>query len=447
MLKKIFVFVTYILISTTSLLGQCPNRDSLWQRLVFLRDASNLSPKEELAELLPISVKINSCPYRNDSTHAFLLRRIGANFYLQSDFARAVQYYLESIKIVSSKANSSRVNIRDLISSYYFLSVFYGSLDNVNEEMKALDSCIAYSIRLRMTSDIACVAALYKKVEYFFDIGDYHRCINHAIMCEKFALEYANRETEKMNVLAGITNAESSLLWRVKAMLVLKEYESAETLLTDKVEEYRRIGLERYLGALYSQLAEVQVNKGNYKQALLFYNTSLRYDQKAGYDFNCKQTLKDIGYYIYFQHFVDGNMALVYYKNALGYINKDITRNVADIFESLNIYTLIANVYVRKRNFDSAYHYYQLAFDQIKRGTNEAAILLSPPEEFIKHKKIYYLTRLLIDKADAYKEQYKYTGQKNALREAIRIYRVTDQLLDKIRAEQTELESKLVLAK
>ena len=443
MLEKIFVFVSYILISTISLLGQCPDKDSLWRRLVFLRDASNLSPKEQLAELLPISVEINSCPYRNDSTQAFLLRRIGANYYLESDYTRAIQYYLESIKIVSTTANSSRVNVRDLVSSYYFLSVFYSSLDNVNEEMNALDSCVAYAIQLQMTSDIACVAALYKKVEYSFDVGDYHRCVNYAMMCEKFAWEYASHETEKANVMAGITNAESSLLWRVKAMLILKEYESVETLLINKVDEYRRIGLENYLGTLYSQLAEVQVNKGNYKQALLFYNTSLRNDQKAGYNFNCKQTLKDIGYYIYFRHFADLNTALIYYKRAFAHTNKDITRSVADIFESLNIYTLIANVYVRKGKFDLAYYYYQLAFNQIKPGINESDILHSPPAEFIKNKKIYYLTRLLIDKADAYKEQYKYTGQKNELSRALSIYRITDQLLDKIRAEQTELESKL----
>ena len=98
---------------------------------------------------------------------------------------------------------------------------------------------------------------------------------------------------------------------------------------------------------------------------------------------------------------------------------------------------------MRKRNFDSAYHYYQLAFDQIKRGTNEAAILLTPPAEFIKHKKIYYLTKLLIIKPTLIKSNINITGKKMLSGQAIRVYRVTDQLLDKIRAEQIELESKL----
>ena len=354
----------------------------------------------------------------------------------------AIRYYRESIKVTSENKNKS-VRQKDLILSYYFLGVFYGSLNNVSEKMKALDSCIAYARRLNTPSDIACVAALYQKVEYYFDIGDYQRCIEYAIMCEKFALEYASHETEKRNVEVGRQNAESSLLWRVKALLVLKEYDQAEKLLTNKLEEYKKMGLDNYFGTLYSQMAELQLHKENYKQANFFFNTSLKWDMRAGYNFNCKQTTKDIGYSIYFRHFKDYGKALIYYKKALGYVNREKARNVADVFESLNIFTLIANVYVRMQDYDAAFKYYQLALDQIKPEITENSILQSPPEEFIKHKKIYYLTELLLDKADAYKEQYQYTHNMSSLQEAIRIYRLTDQLLDKIKAEQTELESKL----
>ena len=103
-------------------------------------------------------------------------------------FARAVQYYLEAIKIVSSTVNSSRVSVRILFPVTIFCRYFMSSSNNVNEEMRALDSCIGYAMQLEMPSDINCVAALYRKVGYFFDIGDYHRCIDYAIMCEKFAL-------------------------------------------------------------------------------------------------------------------------------------------------------------------------------------------------------------------------------------------------------------------
>jgi CHAT domain-containing protein len=442
MLGKIFALILCNLVSLTSLLGQCPNKDSLWKRLVYFTNSPKVTPSEQLSELLPILDKMNTCAYKDDSTHAFLLRRVAAGYYLQGDYLNAVRYFRESITMITDNAGKPNVKLKDLVPTYYFLSVFYAALHNVTEEMKAADSCIAYGMRLNMPSDISCVAALYKKVEYYFDIGDYHRCIDYAKMCEKFGSEYASHETDKMNVQAGRTSVESSLLWRVKALLTLKEYETAEKLLSNKFEEYKKNGLENYFGTLYSQLAQVQIYKGNYKQALVFYNAALKYDHQAGYNFNCKQTSKDIAH-LYFKYFNDGDKALAYYKNALEYKNTDPRRNIADLFESLNIYTNIADVYVGKGDFASAKNYYQLAFDQIKPGINEKDILLSSPAEFIKHKKIFYLTSLLIDKADAYKEQYRWNKQKNDLQEAIRIYKVADRLLDKIKAEQTELESKL----
>jgi hypothetical protein len=90
-----------------------------------------------------------------------------------------------------------------------------------------------------------------------------------------------------------------------------------------------------------------------------------------------------------------------------------------------------------------AYHYYQLAFDQIKPGTNENKILHSSADEFIRYKKIHYLTGLQIDKGDAFQKQYKSTRQKSTIQEAISIYKKTDQLLDRIKIGQAELESKL----
>ena len=73
----------------------------------------------------------------------------------------------------------------------------------------------------------------------------------------------------------------------------------------------------------------------------------------------------------------------------------------------------------------------------------ETDILRSSPDEFVKHKKIYYLTNLLISKGNAYKKQYEYNKQNAAIGKAISVYRVTDKLLDRIKTEQTELESKL----
>ena len=84
MLKQIFILFSSILF-TASLQGQCPDRDILWKRIIYLRDSSKAS-KEQLAELYGYLNKMNSCPYKNDSTHEALLRRIGMVNYQLADY-------------------------------------------------------------------------------------------------------------------------------------------------------------------------------------------------------------------------------------------------------------------------------------------------------------------------------------------------------------------------
>jgi CHAT domain-containing protein len=58
-------------------------------------------------------------------------------------------------------------------------------------------------------------------------------------------------------------------------------------------------------------------------------------------------------------------------------------------------------------------------------------------------KKRGYLSSLLIDKGDAYQRHYIATGESNSIREAIRIYKIADQFLDRIKTVQYDLNSKL----
>jgi tetratricopeptide (TPR) repeat protein len=158
--------------------------------------------------------------------------------------------------------------------------------------------------------------------------------------------------------------------------------------------------------------------------------------------FMCKQTTKEIGN-LYFRSLGGRENALVFFKKALTYINTDESKNLKDASESLDIFANIANIYSRKDLYNSAHYYFQLAFDQIRPGINETGILNSSSEEIKKVKKIHYLTALIIDKGDAYRKQFEGTKESGALGEAIRIYKVADQFLNKIKAEQTDVQSKL----
>ena len=343
--------------------------------------------------------------------------------------------------MIKALTGKSSVDKKVLVGGYWWLSKMYESLNMVTEKMKAIDSCIAVAERLNY-ADLANLAALGIKIEYYFDVGDYYRCIDFATKGEAVATKYASINNGN-NYQDGIRWVFTSLLWRIKALLILKDYKSAEELLAHKLEDCKKAGLKNYLGTIYTQLAEVELHKKNVEKALSFYKQALFSDHQARNDFSCKQTMNSIGYEIYFKQLNDGDKALNCYRNAFKYINKNETKKSVDTYESLNIYTNIGNIYLQKGAYDSTFKYFQLAFDQIKPGTNETDVLQSPPQEMIRHSKIHYLTNLIISKGYAYKKRYESSKRGTEIQKALSIYKTADKFLDRIKNEQTDENSKL----
>ena len=95
-----------------------------------------------------------------------------------------MQYRRKAIDITTANAGKPSVKLKiSARDAIIYLSVAYDSLNNFTEKMNALDSSSAIAMRLKYM-DRASLIALYTRVEYYFDIGDYHRCIDYAIKCE-----------------------------------------------------------------------------------------------------------------------------------------------------------------------------------------------------------------------------------------------------------------------
>lgn len=408
-----------------------------------MRDSSTVSTAAKLAEMLGFEERIAKCPYQNDSTHALLMQRIGAMYFYDADFLNASRYMQKAVDIVAANTAKPVINPSHNIKNYYNLAWIYDSLNNVTGRLKALDSCVALSLRLK-SADIYCITALHARVEYFFSVGDYDRCINYATMCERISREYCVGKA-KEEYLVGVQYALISLFWKVNALIKFNKYEMAEQLLSDKIEECKKVGLTgQHLAYIYQVMAETQLQKGNYQKTLLNYQKAFGCALKAGDNMGCKVILNNIGYDIYLKRLNNPDKALAYCKKALSYINKESSDKLADNFETLNVLGNIADIYARKRIYDSSSRYFQLALNQVRPGINELYLLQIPGEEFVKQKKMHYLAKLIIDKGDAFKQQYLATKKIQCLNQAVQVYKVADQLLDRIKSQQTELQSKLL---
>jgi CHAT domain-containing protein len=440
MCKRLAVLLSYGLLYSITLSGQCLGREELWNKLVQLRDSANITQQIQLRLLLAEESKLKSCPAQIDSAYTFLLRRIATTYYKVNEYENAEKYYRKYVNVIVLNINNPAINQQHVIPGYFGLALVYDSLNRVSDKMNAYDSCYSVGNRYHAV-DIYCLAALYKRVEFYFDIGDYNHCIDYAIACETYAKKYSAIGKNEYSV--GLNYISSSLVWEVNAMLILKRYEEVEKILGNQISTKGKLNAGINSSLIYSQLSQLDEYRGNYENALSHLKLAYLFERGRNNRIGCMEILNNIGYNIYFKHYRDFNNAHNYYRKALAYANQPGEGGKLDSIEVLNIYANIAGIYLNKGLFDSAFHYFKLAFNQVKSGAEETSILNSSLDEFAREKKIGYLTNLFIDKGDAYFSFYKYSKNSKAAEECIRIYKLTDKLLDKIKAEQFDLQSKL----
>ncbi|HEX5026763.1 MAG TPA: CHAT domain-containing tetratricopeptide repeat protein [Agriterribacter sp.] len=440
MSQKVHILIFAMLFSSAVLNAQCPNNDTLCKRIAFFASSSTIPANEKLKELLAWEKQAATCSTLPDTTRASLLNRIGSVFFARGDYMLAIQYLQKSIKITATLAQTSSAQSRVLIKKYFDLARIYDSLQHAGKRLVALDSCAAISARINAV-DVYYLFALYARVQYYFDIGDYNQCISYAGFCGKLGQQYTERNPGDQYD-TGTWYTFSSLGWIVNSFLRMGDYDSAEKLLANKVEECKKSGLNNYLGTVYGQLAEVKENQGNYVEALTLYKQALSWEAGWGSSYNCRVILNNMGV-LYGKRFNNTGQSLVYYKKALWYDDTKANRNRLDTLEMLNTASNIGYLFAQQNEFDSAFSYFQRSFDCIKTGIAEDDILHISLEEFARQKKMNYLTDLLINKGSAYLQQYKATGQKQVIESAVRLFKIADKLFDHMRNEQTDTGSKL----
>ncbi|MFT3704193.1 MAG: CHAT domain-containing protein [Agriterribacter sp.] len=435
MKRKFCLFTFFCLMSVGILLAQCPNRDSLWNRLVFLTNASGKVPgsPDQLKELLRYESHINGCSYRNDSTHAFLLQRIAVLYFQQGNYVNAVKEIKKSIAIINYNRNSTSINLKHLTRSYYILYRFYKELKKDAEKMAAIDSCVFLSIRLNAI-DINTLDALGEQVKYVFDVGNYKKAYELCILGESLSEQSGCKNSnEFINFFSG---------WKVNSLIALKEYRVAEKIVQDQIRTYSLKNASQDLGTVYEQLAQLQVETFDIEKAKINFQKAYQYDLKNNQIFGCAQTLNNLAYYIYFRHARDFEKSITFYKKALQCINTIKIPGAIETFESLNIYGNIAAAYVQERKYDDAFKNFQIAFDKIKPGITEKEIIQSGWIDS-SYSRTRYLVGLMIKKSEAYIKRFKETHVLEDAYEAMRICKLTDHFLDKIKSRQSEIQSKL----
>jgi len=407
--------------------SQCPDRISIATRLTALKIAgiNNGDQLKELKGYLPL---IEKCPVKNDTVQAYLLQRIGALYSLENDYKSAVAWSRRSIDIAN--ANLPTVSRSDfLIKVYNYLQMFYDSLNMPRQKMEAIDSCIHLAMQSdRVNNDV--IFNVWQRVDYCLDIGDYQRCADYSKMGEDIT-RYCDNNEDSLVYAASFFNL------RINSLILMSRFEEAETILQKRINEHKKRKDEKNCGVYYNQLAEISTQKQEYDKSLFFLSRSLKWNKAIHRQLYCKQTYNNIGF-LYQSRLNIPDSALPYFRAALNCRNEVVQDNVMDAIETLNIYDNIANVFAFKNKFDSAYFYYQKAFNQLRPGIDEQTVLNFSADEFIANKKMQYLTGLIKDKGDAHLLEYSRSGDMKCLKRAIGIYKIASLVLTRVKTEQAE---------
>jgi CHAT domain-containing protein len=424
------------MVSLQQALSQCPESNRVLARVIALRD-SQVPFVEQKKELLGYILQFQQCQARNDSALVHLLQRTGALSYLLGQYQDAVLYTNDAVQRLKNLA-PQYFNMPLMVKMYHYLNIFYDSLHLTANKISAIDSSVFYAINNDLVNN-EILNNIMQRVEYSYNIGDYIRCINDAKIADNLNARYGSGQD-------SVYYEEFFFNYRINSMIELKEVDSAEKMVATKINRFIQQGKKKLCGTLYNQLSRINVRNGKYPEALGNLKLSFECNRLLNYPLGCKQSLNNIGF-CYFQYLNDPQSAKSYYAKALTYNSLTAENKDINLVENVNIIGNIANVFAKLNRFDSAFVYFDKAFQLVGKKYNEQRLLNISDDEFKTLPNIHYLTSMVRDKGDAYFQRYKVTGDKKWLDESIAVFRTADKLLTRIKKGQKELLSQLLWRK
>ena len=436
MLNKLLIPFACSLLLTVPLPGWAtgPVGDTLREKiLTVINDPPGLSKEEQYKKLAGWKTIVSNRRFPGDSINILYLQKLASLAAGQGAGQQAIALLQEDIAQISTSGIKNPFTQNALKEDYYHLGRYYALQNRFGEMIMAIDNCIDVC-RNNGWLDDYYKYVLWARANYLFDIGDFDHCISYALIGEEAARRGSDTERYYNNFLN----------FHINSLIKLGNYSAAEKLVDANLED-SKLHARKYLINLFTQQAQILIQKGNYKQAQEKYMLGLKAEEEQGNGFSLTyfQILENIGYDIYYNHFKDAHKALSIYRQAWAYAQKKGGNEPRVPLEMLNLYANMANAYIMLNKYDTALHYYQLAFDQLSPGVNENSLMDSSVNAVIKYDRVWYLTSLITDKADAYLKYYRANGVNATLAEAIRIYKATDRLQDRLKPQQGAIKSRL----
>lgn len=321
---------------------------------------------------------------------------------------------------VDGKQNSSNTDIVSLKKSLYNLGYFLSLNDNF------FDAIEAYSLLIDLgQEDVKTQKANFELALLYEKIGDFHKsleCLN------RIQLNYNKIEVDPSflkEIHITIASLYSSMGYQEYSKIIKLHLKKADSISNDASYENNRqqLQINQLEGNLLLKVGHYQKSVPYFKKVLL---DSLELD-----DFDKSVVHNSIG--LAFLKLNNYNSALIHLAIAIEY-----SKNYSQPYENLG------DLYIAQHRFEEGLVYYQKAI-YLAIGIENKTIIKNLPElkDLTRSSEKIDLLDHLIAKANAWLKYYQFDKNKTHLEEALKTFSLADGLIDVIRNESTEYQSKL----
>jgi len=397
--------------------AQCPALRSDWDRL---QKNTTLEASQLAGQALALQKRWSACHESVDTSFVRLLLFTGTQFRQQGKYAEAIGYYQQGVKLATTRPEN-----RALAAQAHYLAGSSYLYDNRAEQATA---SLLQALRWAKgrDADLKWAASSLLNLAYISASGgEYQQALTYA--------ESGSRQAVGLNKPRIVAQL---LREKANALYWLGRYDEAIVTIEEACRLSIAAAVTDVLPQLYLLLGDIESNRNKDVSAMKAYQKVVQLADQAN-----DTALKGV---------VLNNLGYLYFKQ------KNYPRAVQTFQEALQVETNpmnrvrlldnIASALRRQGQYTKALSVYQQSLAAVPNIRFAASdITKNPAAESIRSvlQREYLLTTVQ-DKADAWLDYARATGNnKQRLYHALHTYQVADQMIDFMRWEHTEQQSKL----
>ncbi len=330
---------------------------------------------------------------------------------------KAITYAKQAIAIRSKYQDTSATS-----KSLYALGYYYNLEGNYFKSIRIYIQLLEFNRTDNLTAKTHNrIGVMYTKV------GDFDKAKIHLNMAEQY-FKQNNNYTSLFQNHIDFSKVYAKMSWS-NANEIQYHAERADSLMNHiEVSYLNRIRLNQILGNLYDEQKK--------------YNSAIRHHEKS---LEISQTIEDSSYIsmnysnigVSYKKLNDFINAKVNYERALQYSGSD-AQIKAPVYNNLGDY------YTAQFQFKEALlHYYKAIHYTLFKKEPVSHIVLPDIEQLKISPYKLDLLSYITDYANGWIAYYNHDNQKEYLQKALEAFKIADQLVDVIRFESTEFQSKL----